>query len=45
MARHHGYLETGEFANVGVAMVCPQTGYFGFRLQHPRPNFGPLTRP
>jgi hypothetical protein len=30
------YLETGEFANVGVAMVCPQTGYFGFRLQHPR---------
>lgn len=30
------YLETGEFANVGVAMVCPQTGYFGFRLQNTR---------
>lgn len=30
------YLETGEFANVGVAMVCPQTGYFGFKLQSTR---------
>ena len=30
------YLETGEFANVGVAMVCPQTGYFGFKLQNTR---------
>lgn len=30
------YLETGEFANVGVAMVCPQTGYFGLKLQSTR---------
>lgn len=30
------YLETGEFANVGVAMACPQTGYFGFKLQNTR---------
>jgi hypothetical protein len=30
------YLETGEFANVGVAMVCPHTGYFGFKLQNTR---------
>ena len=27
------YTETGEFANVGVALVCPETGYFGFKLQ------------
>jgi hypothetical protein len=27
------YMETGEFANVGVVLVCPQTGYFGFQLQ------------
>lgn len=25
--------ETGEFANVGVVLMCPSTGYFGFRLQ------------
>jgi hypothetical protein len=30
------YLETGEFANVGVVMVCPQTGYYGFKLQKPQ---------
>ena len=27
------YVETGEFANVGVVLACPQSGYFGFRLQ------------
>lgn len=27
------YTETGEFANVGVVLMCPQTGYFDFRLQ------------
>lgn len=27
------YVETGEFANVGVVLVCPHTGYFGFQLQ------------
>ncbi|MFZ2269826.1 MAG: DUF3037 domain-containing protein [Azonexus sp.] len=30
------YAETGEFANVGVALLCPETGYFGFRLQTAR---------
>ena len=30
------YAETGEFANVGVALLCPETGYFGFRLQNAR---------
>lgn len=27
------YVETGEFANVGIVMTCPQTGYFNFLLQ------------
>lgn len=27
------YTETGEFANVGVVLMCAQTGYFGFKLQ------------
>lgn len=27
------YSETGEFVNAGVVLVCPQTGYFDFRLQ------------
>lgn len=27
------YSETGEFANVGVVLMCPETGYFGFQLQ------------
>lgn len=27
------YRETGEFANVGVVLMCPQTGYFDFQLQ------------
>lgn len=26
------YAETGEFANVGVALACPATGYFDARL-------------
>ncbi len=26
------YAETGEFANVGVVLMCPQTGYFNFKL-------------
>lgn len=26
------YLETGEFANVGIVLLCPETGYFDFRL-------------
>lgn len=27
------YTETGEFANVGVVLACPATGYFGFKLE------------
>ena len=27
------HVETGEFANVGVVLMCPQTGYFDFKLQ------------
>lgn len=27
------YTETGEFANVGIVLTCPQTGFFGFKLQ------------
>ena len=30
------YAETGEFANVGVALACPSTGYFDARLMEPR---------
>src|ERR1035437_7598093 len=24
--------EAGEFANIGVVLACPETGFFGFRL-------------
>lgn len=27
------YVETGEFANVGIVFACPETGYFDFKLQ------------
>lgn len=27
------YRETGEFANAGVVLMCPESGYFGFKLQ------------
>lgn len=30
------YTETGEFANVGVVVACPETGYFDFKLQTKR---------
>lgn len=30
------YAETGEFANVGIVLLCPDLGYFGFRLQNTR---------
>lgn len=35
------YQETGEFANVGIVLACPQTGYFGFKLQTKR--YGRIT--
>lgn len=27
------YAETQEFANVGIVLACPETGYFGFKLE------------
>lgn len=30
------YAETGEFANVGVVLACPETGYLGARLMPTR---------
>jgi hypothetical protein len=27
------YRETGEFANAGMVLMCPETGYFDFKLQ------------
>lgn len=30
------YAETGEFANVGVVLACPATGYLDARLMSPR---------
>jgi hypothetical protein len=27
------YRETGEFANAGVVLMCPESGYFDFKLQ------------
>lgn len=35
------YTETGEFANVGVVLACPETGYFDFKLQARR--YGRIT--
>jgi len=30
------YAETGEFANVGIVLACPETGYFDYKLQNRR---------
>lgn len=43
------YAETGEFANIGVVLTCPQTGFFGYLLQNRRSKrvtdfFGALDR-
>ena len=27
------YSETGEFANIGVLLICPQTGYWAYKLE------------
>ncbi len=32
IVRFMPYVETGEFANVGILMMAPATGYFGFKL-------------
>lgn len=26
------FVETGEFANIGIALFCPETGYFNFQI-------------
>ncbi len=39
------YTETGEFANVGVVLACPATGYFGFKLETRRYAFTALIHP
>lgn len=33
IARFRPYRETGEFVNVGVVLVCPQLGFFGYLFQ------------
>lgn len=35
------YTETREFANVGVVLMCPEAGFFGFRLLK---RYGRVTR-
>ncbi len=32
IARFLPYRETGEFANVGIVMLCPEVGFFDFKL-------------
>jgi len=41
IVRFMPYPETGEFANVGIVLACPETGYFGFKLQTRR--YGRIT--
>ena len=36
IVRFAPYTETGEFANVGIVIACPETGYFDFKLQTKR---------
>jgi hypothetical protein len=32
VVRFMPFVETGEFANVGIVMMCPEEGYFDFKL-------------
>ena len=34
IARFRPYRETGEFANVGVVLLCPEVDYFGHTFEH-----------
>ena len=36
------YPETGEFANVGIVVACPENGFFGFKLL--KRKFGRVTK-
>ena len=42
IVRFAPFVETGEFANVGILMMAPQARFFGFRLETRR--FGRITR-
>ncbi len=42
IVRFAPYVETGEFANVGILMMAPRHGYFGFKLETRR--HGRITR-
>ena len=33
IARFRPYRETGEFANVGVVLLCPEVDYFGYAFE------------
>lgn len=36
IVRFAPYVETGEFANVGILLMAPKAGFFGFKLQNRR---------
>ncbi len=42
IVRFAPFVETGEFANVGILMMAPRARYFGFKLETRR--FGWITR-
>lgn len=42
IVRFAPFIETGEFANVGVVMMAAREGYFGFKLETQR--YGRVTR-
>lgn len=42
IVRFSPFVETGEFANVGIVMVAPKLRYFGFKLETQR--YGRITR-
>ncbi len=42
LVRFAPFVETGEFANVGILMMAPRARYFGFKLETRR--FGRITR-
>ena len=42
IVRFAPFIETGEFANVGIIMMAPKAGYFGFILQTRR--YGRITK-
>lgn len=42
IVRFSPFIETGEFANIGIIMIAPKHNYFGFQLATKR--FGRITR-